>query len=68
MDCCAADSKVIGIVGEYEKASDLIENEKIIANGKIGVATIIDSNKANHKIPALIIDNLQEEKDLILSK
>lgn len=68
MDCCAADSKVIGIVGEYEKACDLNENEKIIANGKMGIATIIDINKVNYKIPALIIENLQEEKDLDFHK
>lgn len=63
MDCCAADSKVVGIVGEYGKACDLNENDKIIAKGNVGITTIIDCNKINHKIPALIIENLQEEKD-----
>lgn len=64
IDCCAADSKVVGIVGEYEKTFDLHENEKIIAKGNLGIGTIIDSNKVNHKIPALIIEKLEEEKDL----
>lgn len=64
VNCCAADSKIIGIVGEYEKADYLYENEKIIAKGRIGISTIIDNNKVKHKIPAIIIENLEEKKEL----
>lgn len=63
VNCCAADSKIIGIVGEYEKAYDLYENEKIIARGKVGISTIIDINRVNHKIPALIIESLEKENN-----
>ncbi len=61
MNCCAADSKVIGIVGEYDKAYNLYENEKIIVRGYIGITTIKDNNNVNHKIPVLIIENLENE-------
>lgn len=63
VNCCAADSKIIGIVGEYEKAYGLYENEKIIAKGKVGISTIVDNNKVNHKIPALIIESLEKENN-----
>lgn len=58
MDCCAADSKVVGIIGEYDKAYDLNENEKIIAKGIIGISTIKDDNNISHKIPIIKVDKL----------
>jgi putative membrane protein len=61
MNCCAADSRVIGIVGEYDKVNNIYENEKIIANGNIGITTIKDNNNVTHKIPVLIIENLKNE-------
>ena len=61
MNCCAADSKVIGIVGEYNKVYNLYENEKIIAKGNIGISTIKDNNSMIHRIPVLIIENLENE-------
>ncbi|OOM82156.1 hypothetical protein CLPUN_04760 [Clostridium puniceum] len=61
MNCCAADSKIIGIVGEYDEVYNLYENQKIIVKGNIGISTIKDSNNVAHKIPVLIIENLENE-------
>lgn len=61
MTCCAADSKVVGIIGEYDKANDLNENEKIIVRGAIGSSTIKDDNNVSHRIPIIIIENLNNE-------
>lgn len=62
MTCCAADSKVVGIIGEYDKAYDLHENEKIIVRGTIGSSIIKDDNKISHSIPVIIIENLKVEE------
>jgi putative membrane protein len=61
MTCCAADSKVVGIVGEYEKTDTLNENDKIKVIGRIGSSTIKDDNNISHKIPVIIIENLENE-------
>jgi len=59
MTCCAADSKVVGIIGEYTKAYDLHENEKIIVRGTIGSSAIKDDNKVSHTVPVIIIENVK---------
>ena len=59
--CCAADSKIVGIVGEYEKAYSLNENDKIKVVGKVGSSIIKDENNIQHNIPAIIIENLEIE-------
>jgi len=61
MTCCAADSKVVGIIGEYDKAYDLHENEKIIVSGTIGRSMIKDDNNISHTIPVIIIEKLDVE-------
>ena len=61
MTCCAADSKVVGIIGEYDKAYDLHENEKIIVRGTISSSTIKDNNKVSHIIPVIKIEKLDVE-------
>ena len=61
MTCCAADSKVVGIIGKYDKSYELNENEKIIVNGTIVSSTIKDERNINHKVPVLIIEKLEIE-------
>jgi len=61
MTCCAADSKVVGIIGEYDKAYDLNENEKINVSGIIGSSTITDDNNVSHRVPIIIIEKLNNE-------
>lgn len=60
MNCCAADSKVVGIIGEYDKAYELKENEKIIVKGIIGSSSIKDDSNISHKVPILIIEKLEK--------
>ncbi|HEX9025535.1 MAG TPA: TIGR03943 family protein [Clostridium sp.] len=59
--CCAADSKIVGIIGEYNKSNDLHENEKIIARGTIGNSTIKDDNNVSHRVPIIKIEKLELE-------
>ncbi len=59
--CCAADSKIVGIIGEYNKSNDLYENEKIVARGTIGSSTIKDDNNVSHRVPIIKIEKLELE-------
>ncbi|MCE5220566.1 MAG: TIGR03943 family protein [Clostridium sp.] len=59
--CCAADSKIVGIIGEYDKAYGLNENEKINVKGIIESSTIKDDNNASHRIPIIKIEKLEIE-------
>lgn len=61
INCCAADSKIVGIIGEYDKAYDLNENENIIVRGTINSSTITDDNNASHRIPIIKIEKLEPE-------
>lgn len=61
MNCCAADSKVVGIIGQYDKNYDLNENEEVIVKGTIGGSTIKDDNNISHKIPIIIIEKLEKK-------
>ena len=58
MTCCAADSKVVGIIGEYDKAYDINENQNIIVKGTIASSIIKDDNNISHKVPIVIIEKL----------
>ena len=60
MDCCAVDSKVVGIIGEYNKAYELNENDKIIVRGTIGSSTITEDSNASHKVPTIIIEKVEK--------
>ena len=61
MTCCAADSKVVGIIGEYDKAYDINENQNIIVRGTIAGSTIKDDNNISHRVPIVIIEKLESE-------
>ena len=61
MTCCAADSKIVGIVGDYDKSYLLKENDKIKVVGEVGSSVIRDENNVDHKIPSIKIENLDIE-------
>ncbi|MDR3594108.1 DUF1980 domain-containing protein [Clostridium sp.] len=55
----AADSKVVGIIGKYDKISDLSESQNVDAKGVIGISTMNDDNGVSHNVPVLIIKDLK---------
>jgi len=59
MTCCAADSKIVGIIGEYDKVYALHENEKIVALGTVGSSIIKDDNNINHTVPVIVIEKIE---------
>jgi len=61
MTCCAADSKIVGIIGEYDKVYDLHENEKVMAFGKIGSSIIKDDKNISHTVPVIVIEKIEIE-------
>lgn len=63
MSCYAADSQVVGIIGEWEKAADLVENQWVYVKGTISYSTINDDDGINHRIPIIRIDKLEVEKN-----
>lgn len=62
MTCCAADSKAVGIIAEYNNVSELKENQNVDARGKIGITTIKDDNNVSHSVPVLVIKDLKTSK------
>lgn len=60
MTCCAADSKIVGIVGEYNKAYDLVENENVKVRGRISTSKIMDTNNVSHTVPVIVIEELED--------
>lgn len=62
MNCCAADSKVVGIIGEWEQAADLIENQWVHVKGIISYSTISDDDGISHQVPIIRIDKLEIDK------
>lgn len=62
MTCCAADSKAVGIIAEYNNASELKENQNIDAIGTIKAATVKDNNNVSHTVPVLVIKDLKKSK------
>lgn len=60
MNCCAADSKVVGIIAEYNKIYELNENENVNVKGIISSSTIKDDNDISHRVPILIIEKIDE--------
>jgi putative membrane protein len=60
MTCCAADSKIVGIIGEYNKAYNLVENEKVKVRGVISTSKIMDANNISHTVPVIVIEELED--------
>ncbi|MCI1577685.1 TIGR03943 family putative permease subunit [Clostridium beijerinckii] len=61
MTCCAADSKIVGIVGDYDKSYQLKENDKIKVIGEVGSTVIKDESDVEHRIPSIKIEKLEIE-------
>lgn len=61
MTCCAADSKIIGIIGEYDKVDDLNENDNVKVIGVIGSSEVKDDNNIIHNIPVVKIIEIEKE-------
>lgn len=57
----AADSKVVGIIGEYDRAYSLSENEKINVTGKIGSSTVKDDDNISRNVPIIVVEKLESE-------
>lgn len=60
MTCCAADSKIVGILAEDKDIVNLNENDWIIARGTISYTTIIDDDGITHKVPVILIDDFDK--------
>ena len=58
MTCCAADSKVLGILAESKNIIELNENQWVTIKGSLSYTTINDDDGISHKVPVIIIDNL----------
>ena len=58
MTCCAADSKVVGILAEGKNIAELNENEWVTIRGSLSFTTINDDDGISHRVPVIIIDNL----------
>lgn len=58
MTCCAADSKIVGILAENKDILDLNENEWVTIKGSLSYTTINDDDGISHRVPVIIIDNL----------
>ena len=56
--CCAADSKIVGILAEDKDIVKLEENEWVTVRGFINYTTINDDDGVSHKVPVINIDNL----------
>ncbi|WP_294406182.1 TIGR03943 family putative permease subunit [uncultured Clostridium sp.] len=60
MTCCAADSKIVGILAEDKDIINLNENDWVTIRGSISYTTIIDDEGITHKVPVILIDNLDK--------
>ncbi|WP_294155809.1 TIGR03943 family protein [uncultured Clostridium sp.] len=60
MTCCAADSKIVGILAEDKDIINLNENDWVTVRGSISYTTIIDDEGITHKVPVILIDNLDK--------
>ncbi|MGN0145212.1 MAG: TIGR03943 family putative permease subunit [Clostridium sp.] len=58
MTCCAADSKIVGILAEYDKIIDINENEWVTIKGSLDYTTINDDDGISHRVPIIRIDKL----------
>lgn len=63
--CCAADSKVMGILAEYEDSKNLNENDWVNIKGSISYTTVNDDDGISHRVPIVQIVKIEklENKD-----
>ena len=60
MTCCAADSKIVGILAEYDELIDINENEWVTIKGALDYTTINDDDGISHRVPIIRIDKLSK--------
>lgn len=58
--CCAADSRVIGILAEYKDAKVLNENDWVNIKGSISYTTVNDDDGVSHRVPIVQIASLEK--------
>ena len=58
MTCCAADSKIVGILAEDDDIINLNEKEWVTIKGSLDYTTINDDEGISHRVPVIIIDEL----------
>ena len=63
MTCCAADSKIVGILAEDKDIVKLEENEWVTVRGVINYTTINDDDGVSHKVPVINIANLVQSRN-----
>ncbi|WP_294376179.1 TIGR03943 family putative permease subunit [uncultured Clostridium sp.] len=62
MTCCAADSKIVGILAEDDEIINLDENEWVTIRGIINYTTINDDEGISHNVPVVIIENMSKKR------
>ena len=63
MTCCAADSKIVGILAEDKDIIKVKENEWVTVRGVINYTTINEDDGVSHKVPVINIDNLVKSRN-----
>jgi putative membrane protein len=59
MTCCAADAQVIGLLCSWEASIDIDREQWVILEGVIDIKNYIDDSGISHKMPIILVDNLQ---------
>ncbi len=59
MNCCAADSQILGVVGKWVKAETLMKDDWIVVEGKVSFKEERDeNNKGLKKYPVVLVEKL----------
>lgn len=58
--CCAADSRVMGILAEYKDSKILNENDWVNIKGSISYTTVNDDDGISHRVPIVQIVSLEK--------
>lgn len=60
--CCAADSKITGILADYADSSEINENDWVYVKGSLEFSTINDDDGVSHRVPILRVDKLEKKE------
>lgn len=60
MTCCAADSKVVGILIEDEEVLKLKENDWVYVKGTLSYTTINDDDGVSHRVPVILVETVNK--------
>ncbi|MCM0649326.1 TIGR03943 family protein [Clostridium swellfunianum] len=59
INCCAADSQILGVVGSYDKSEALEKDSWIVVEGKVSLKEEKDiNNKVIKKYPVILVEKL----------